>query len=181
MIHRPDFMIVSGNGRNTGKTSFVEQVIKRNAGNHHITAIKVSPHFHTADKKQDLLAGTEDFTILEEKDISGMKDSSRLLRAGAVKVYYIETKDANLRDALNILLESEDISGPVICESGGMRKLITPSLFIMLTRPDLHENTPSFSSLSAKADIIVNYHDREFDLCPQNIVFSERGWEIREK
>jgi hypothetical protein len=179
MILKPEFMIVSGNGRNTGKTSFVERIIKKNCSAHSITAIKVSPHFHASENSNNLIESGKDFMISKETDLHGSKDSSRMMHAGASNVFYIEVMDEHLQEALQYLAENETLNGPVICESGGMRKLLEPSLFIMLTRPDLKKETQSFHSLYPMADHIVNFQDGEFDIDPEGIVYTGNRWEIR--
>ena len=180
MILKPEFMIVSGNGRNTGKTSFVERIIRKNSTTHNITAIKVSPHFHTSENSGIIIGSGRNFRISKETDHDGRKDSSRMLRAGATKVFYIEAKDEQLPDALQFLIEIEGINGPVICESGGMRKLVEPSIFILLTRPDIKTKTSSFRDLSPLADKIIQFESGAFDLDPEKIVYTNNKWEIRE-
>ena len=180
MSIKPEFLIISGNGRNTGKTSFAERVIRKNSAVHNITAIKVSPHFHPANAGINILYANSNFNISMETDMEGVKDSSRMLRAGAAMVYYIEAEDEHLAEAMRVLTEKVKLAGPMICESGGMRKLIEPSLFIVLTRPGLKAETESFRILSPQADLIVHFSDGTFDPDPDNVVFTQNQWEIIE-
>lgn len=178
MIQRPYFMIVSGNGRNTGKTSFVCRVIKTIGSSYPVTAIKVSPHFHPERSGDDILIRHEHFIIRQELSSKKPKDSSLMLAAGAANVYYIETIDTQLTKAINILFTKVRIEGPVICESGGMRRIIKPSVFLLLNTTDSTEEKTGFTELKPMADRIVMFNGKEFDLRPEDISFDGDKWII---
>ena len=144
-------MIVSGNGRNTGKTSFVCEVIRKISQKQAITAIKVSPHYHN-DQKQEALFEGEGFFVLEETKTDGIKDSSRMLQSGASRVFYIEAKDESLAMVLDQLIPMISPGHAVICESGGMRKLIEPSLLLLLNEEGRDEFKTSYRNLLPLAD-----------------------------
>ena len=169
-------MIVSGNGRNTGKTSFVCRVIGAISQTYPVTAIKVSPHFHPNRNFRNIILSEENFVICRENDREGTKDSSRMLRSGAKKVYYIEAKDSHLRKALKALIEKTHIEGAVICESGGMRSMVEPSLFILLNLDGKTEMKPGFAALSPKADRIVMFDGNEFDFQPDKVGYNGHSW-----
>jgi len=42
----PNILLVSGNGRNSGKTTLACKIIERFSKDHEITGLKISPHFH---------------------------------------------------------------------------------------------------------------------------------------
>lgn len=177
-ISRPNFLIVSGNGRNTGKTSFICQAISSLSGTHQITAIKISPHFHPDDAK-DIIFHNAHFIIRKEKDAESPKDSSRMLKEGAKQVFYLEVLDTHIKDAFLKLQEIADLSGPVICESGGLRNIIEPSLFIILNRPNRSELKEGFKKLSPFANKIVMFSGKEFNFSPEEIFFEDNTWKIK--
>lgn len=181
MISEPrklqNFLIVSGNGRNTGKTSFVCKLIESVSKLQPITAIKISPHFH-ADDKTAVLIKEKHFIIRKENNLAGKKDTARMIRAGASQVYYLEVLDNHLSEAFNALINITDLSGPVICESGGLRKIIEPSMFILLNRDDGRETKAGFINLSPLADKIVLFDGNEFDFLPENFLFENGRWVI---
>ena len=179
MIQRPYFMIISGNGRNTGKTSFVCRVITSIGSTYPVTAIKVSPHFHPERSGDDVLIHNEHFIIRKELSSKKPKDSSLMLAAGAANVYYIEAIDSHLPQAINTLFRKVRIEGPVICESGGMRRIIEPSIFILLNKTDNTEEKAGFTELKPMADRIVMFNGKEFDLRPEDISFDGEKWHIR--
>ena len=175
MIRTPNFLIVSGNGRNTGKTTFVCRLISIMSAKYSVTAIKVSPHFHPEGNAKGAIIHDEHYIIKEETDPGTSKDSSRMLRSGAEKVYYIEVKDDHLAEAMKALMPLLPSEGPVICESGGIRQLIEPSLFIMINRNDSTEVKPGFKKFSPLADKIILFDGEGFDVSPEEIRFDGAG------
>jgi hypothetical protein len=177
-IFQSNFLIVSGNGRNVGKTSFICAIISSASEDHSITAIKVSPHFHTVDHK-DAIFQNEHFVIRKEMDVDGTKDSARMLRAGAKDVYYIEVEDDHLEAAILELQKHADLQGPVICESGGMRSIFKPSLFFVVNRPDRSDQKASFIKLVPLADKIILFDGKDFNFPPEDIFFDNSAWKIK--
>jgi len=175
MKSRPDFLIVSGNGRNTGKTSFVCEVIRNISKEHPVTAIKVSPHQHMTQSRDPMLEG-KGFSIREEKDKDGIKDSSRMLLSGAQRVFYIESKDEALANVLDHLLPMIDPGHAVICESGGMRKYIKPSLLLLLNEAGRAELKPSYSELLPIADATVIFNENAFNPSTKVFEFDGSKW-----
>jgi len=175
MMQRPNFMIVSGNGRNTGKTSFVCDVIRKICKKYTVTAIKVSPHYHEKHIQEPLFEDAG-YAIWEEHRQDGVKDSSRMLLSGASRVYYIESTDAHLSYALAHLLPLIPPGNAVICESGGLRKLIEPSLLVLLNKEGLEEKKQSYMDLLPLSDILVTFKGDHFDPIPENIGFDGKRW-----
>jgi hypothetical protein len=87
-----DLLLVTGSGRNVGKTTFICSVI---AGNplQKMAAIKITPHFHDPGEGLIPIVENNNFRIFEETNIHSDKDTSRYLQAGARKSYYIQTND----------------------------------------------------------------------------------------
>ena len=102
-----------------------------------------------------------------------------MLSAGAKKVFYIEVKDDHLEDALKAIMPSIPSDTPVICESGGMRQLIEPSIFIMLNRTGREELKAGFKILSPIADKIIMFDGSGFDVAPDLIDFDGKEWCIK--
>jgi hypothetical protein len=170
-------MIVSGNGRNTGKTSFICEVIGNASKRHAVTAIKVSPHHHGNLSYKPIYVAL-DFSIREETGKEGIKDSSRMLISGASKVYYVESADACLADALDQLLPLIPPGNAVICESGGLRHLIEPSLFVLLNQKGREAKKPSYLELLPFADATVTFYGEGFDPAPESVDFNGTEWTL---
>ncbi len=178
MISRPDFMIISGNGRNTGKTTLACSIIARTSRDYAITAIKISPHMHPSDEAPDEIVRHEHFIIREETSRQGKKDSARMLAAGASRVFYLEVKDEHLEEAFQKLLEVAEITGPVICESGRLRDLIEPSLFILVDRNDGRQDKPGFIRYMPLADMIIRFDGTSYSIESGKVRFDGKKWTI---
>lgn len=178
MKQLPAFLIISGNGRNTGKTTFACKVIASVSKQYPLTAIKVSPHFHPEEDRGEIILKDKHFIIRKEENPQRDKDSSRMLRAGASQVYYLEVLDAHLEEAMDTLLSIRQTEGPVICESGGMRSFIKPSLFIMTNSKDSQDLKAGFKNLVPLADKIIYFDGVGFDFAPERVGFDGMRWAL---
>ena len=178
MMQLENLLIISGNGRNTGKTSFACRVISSAREQNTVTAIKISPHFHLTAEKNNALIVNDHYTISLETDAWSNKDSSRMIAAGAQKVYYLEVKDSHLQDALNDLLPLLPDKSPIVCESGGLRNFIKPSMLILLNEAGREEIKDGFTKLSPLADRIVLFEGNNFNFSPDRIQFDGKKWRI---
>lgn len=129
MNYFPNMIIVRGTGRNVGKTLSACSIISSLAERNEPVGIKISPHFHELNEYQEFIYHSEDFVIVEEKFISG-KDSSRMLQAGAKQVFYIQAKNDQVLNALNMLAQHLNPASPVVVESGGLYDYIEPALLL---------------------------------------------------
>ncbi|NQU52566.1 MAG: hypothetical protein HQ522_08505 [Bacteroidetes bacterium] len=130
-VQLPNLLLIAGNGRNVGKTFLATKIIKQLSQKEEVVGVKISPHFHPFDE-ETVLFKNDEFVILEEKKINS-KDSSLLLQAGAVKVYFVMVLQQNLQQAflqLNKFLPQKAI----VCESGGLHEFINPGLFLFVKR-----------------------------------------------
>lgn len=174
-----NFLIVSGNGRNSGKTSFITDVINQVSVHHPITAIKVSPHIHPSSSPTGLMVSSKNFLIARETSEATDKDTGRMLKAGASVVYYIEATDEYISDAFNKLMNMADLNGPVICESGGLRNIIAPSLLILLNKNDGRKEKDGFRKLLPVADKVIFFGEDEYNSSIQQLRFIGGRWEIK--
>ena len=130
MIHYPNILIIRGTGRNVGKTLTACKIITELSKKHETVGIKISPHFHPLNGAQQIIMQSENFVVANEQDIASNKDSSRMLQAGAKKVYYIQAKNNLLTSALQPVLEAINSEVPVVIESGGLYDFIEPGLLL---------------------------------------------------
>ena len=166
MKNLPNLLLVSGNGRDSGKTSLVCNIIQR-CSDHKITAIKISPHFHAPGPGLEMIVQNQHYTIAEEKSSLGNKDSSRMLKAGAYKVYYLQVKDDHLKEAFTKLLQIVPPSTPLICESGHLRSIIEPGVFILINREGRNTFKPNYINQSFLANLILTFNGSTFNKTAQ--------------
>lgn len=110
-------LLISGSGQKVGKTSLACEVIEKYKAKG-IVALKISPHFHELPEDSQIISSGRDFRIIRETQ-NNNKDSSRMLMAGALKSFYVQSTDKAIAEVMDGL--QEEIAGrPVVCESGGL-------------------------------------------------------------
>lgn len=124
-------LIIGGTGREAGKSSLAALLITKFA-DRGIAAVKITPHRHPDVTGLTLIANNPEFQVYEERNSKSEKDSSRMLRAGAKKVFLVVSGEANLGEAFAALFPFLPEDAPIICESPALRRLIDPDLFILM-------------------------------------------------
>lgn len=172
-----DLLLVTGSGRNVGKTTFICQVIAHQPLKK-FGAIKISPHFHEPTNGLIPILETSEFRIFEETNRDSDKDTSRYLKSGAVKSYYIQTNDSGLKEAFNLTSVLLDPDLPFLVESARLGQILRPELFIFIQGSNEVDN-PFSIEMREKADVTVFSDGNEFSLGPENIYFN-RYWKVEE-
>ena len=114
------------------KLKKIEKMAKNNA----VTAVKISSHFHKLSPADEIIYNSEELQVIVENAKDTGKDSARMLQAGAEKVYYIQARESALPTVISFVKEFNK-GVPVICESGGMIKYLTPACFIIMDRSNV--------------------------------------------
>jgi len=150
-------ILISGTGRNSGKTTMACKIIERLSSTHQVVAIKISPHPHQNQLLKPFISGNG-FNVWKETTPPEGKDSWRMQKAGAQAVFYIESSNNALYQAFTETLQYIDKQSVIVCESGGLRNFIKPALFLMATNP---AQTPKPSSLELLplADTVWELHE----------------------
>ncbi len=158
----PNMILIAGNGRNVGKTTFARKIISHLSESNTVIGLKVSPHLHDLNEDLELILKTSDYLITREKGRS-RKDSSLMLQAGAKKVFLIMAKQDFLEEAFSMIArELQD--HVVIAESGGLSELIKPGIFFFITKPEekiIKEHYLKYGP------IMVNNENSGFDFDPK--------------
>lgn len=150
-----NLLIVGGTGRNVGKTEFVCGIIRKIAAVTDIYALKVSTifpderlfHGNHADHEQE-------GNLYEETRTSSGKDTSRMLRAGAKRVFYLRSDDSAVLKGFEEFLKIIPENSAVICESNSLGTVVEPALRIMV-RSVGGEVKPRAVAQLACADLVV--------------------------
>ncbi len=137
----PEVLSVSGAGRNVGKTTLICQLIQRYASQHPVAAIKISPHFHKVEGLELIGEAPGQFSIYNEVNPGTAKDSSRMLKAGASPVFYVQAVESEMLKAFNECMALVPHGRPVICENGSLTKYIDPGLSLFLMSAGLLNQT----------------------------------------
>ena len=158
MLNYPQMLIVAGTGQNVGKTSLACALIEQVSLQNNVIGIKISPHFHEISSSGKLIMKSENFEIVEELNDYGHKDSSRMLKAGAKRVFYVQTKKDDILNEVMIELQkylTKDVA--IICESGGLRHFVEPGLFLVCRSKDQFEMKQHLKILEPKVDQFILY------------------------
>ena len=171
-----NILLISGSGRNVGKTTFMREVIRKNALQY-LNAIKITPHFHEPTSGLIPISVNKNFRIYQETDINSEKDSSLFLQAGAERVFYIQTTDTFLREAFNLVSGLLPTDQPVIVESAALRKFIVPGFYVFIEKKS-EEMKQSAREMQKLADITIFSDGEQFSLNPESVVFNQ-SWKIQ--
>ena len=128
----PNLLLIAGTGTKAGKTSAACRIIEQ-FRNLNIVSVKISPHFHETTAGLIPLSEEEGYSIYEETNSGTQKDTSRMLQAGAHKVFFAKVWDEKLPVVFNEIMKHIPPAAPIICESPALRDYIEPGVFIIMT------------------------------------------------
>jgi hypothetical protein len=159
MVTIPNLLLIAGTGTKSGKTSLACRIISQ-FPELKIIAIKITPHFH--ETTSGLLSVTEGkgYAIYEETERHGFKDTSRMLDAGAAKVYFAKVWDDQLFDVFIEIMKSIPDNTPVICESPALRNFAEPGVFVIMNSGVILKHK-DISHLTALPHVMFQYEDLE--------------------
>ncbi len=172
----PNVLLISGSGSNVGKTTLSCLLIDRfkDTG---VVAVKITPHWHRQDGDVDILHHEENLLILNEKRRDSRKDSSRMLRSGANKVFFVQnTVDDGLLTAFPIILGAAGRSVPMIVESAALGKYLQPACHFHIVRPGTKKH--KLQNTGIPIDHIIRFDGEAFDFDLERISWEEGGWRI---
>jgi len=139
-----DFFLISGSGRNVGKTTLACRIIEALSVNGEVTAVKISKHIHPLTTKQKVIVDQPGLLIAEELDKSTSKDSSRYLQAGATHSFFIQASDDQF-PTLAVWLK-DHLKSKVVCETGFLGNFLVPSKAFFVEgnerQKEIHWNFP---------------------------------------
>ncbi len=178
----PNLIIIGGSSRNVGKTTLAIKLIEKYAPFVSIIGLKVTSirpgeeAQHGGHQKLDLL----NFSIIEETITNSSKDTARMLTAGADKVYYIQTPDSKIKEAVDIFLATKNTGCPIVCESRNLRSAVIPGLFVLLKHFDTALIKPGFDVYEKLADITltINPNMKNSGELAEKIVWDGRNWKL---
>ncbi len=164
-------LMIGSAGSNVGKTELACAIIRKFANRHPITAFKVTT---IKEKDGQCPRGGEgcgvcsslegNFDIREETDSETDKDTARLLRAGAKKVFWLRCLQSHLRPARDALLKTIEKDHLIICESNSMRQAVRPAAFVMVKNNPSQSLKQSAQEVAHLADEILISENNDFDL-----------------
>jgi len=128
-----NLLLIAGTGTKSGKTTIACRIIEQ-FKLLNITAIKITPHFHdTTEGLKSIEEEPGGYAIYEETNRNSTKDTSRMMQAGASRVYFAKVFDNRLLFVFNKIKDLIPEGTPIICESPALRNFIEPGIFIIMS------------------------------------------------
>lgn len=185
MMEIPNMIILGAAGRNVGKTEFACELIRRYARTGTVVGIKV-----TTIKEKDgkcprggegcgvcsSLAGN--YMITEEREGPPAKDTIRMLRAGAEKVFWLRVLQDHLEEGMRDLLSRIPANACLVCESNSSRAVVKPGLFLVIREAGSTTIKDSCRKVIEHADQLVSFHGTGWDFSPDQVVFEQGQWRL---
>jgi len=183
----PGMVMIGAASRNVGKTELACDLSSRFSKQHQVIAIKV-----TAVDRNDGLCPRGgkgcgvcssldcDFAITEETQGPPGKDTTRLLKAGAHRVFWLRSLKTHLAKGFGVLLDSLPQDALLVVESTSLRNHVDPDLFILARDPGITTIKQSAQGVLHLADRVLFFSGHGFDFDTDRIDLVEHQWVIRE-
>jgi hypothetical protein len=172
----PNLLLIAGTGTKSGKTSMACKVIEEFAWMP-VTAVKISPHFHESTAGLISKSESKGYSIYEETQNNSSKDSSRMLSAGAERVYFAKVWDDQVAEVFNKIMEYVPANAPIVCESPALRNFVEPGLFIIMTSNSV-DRMKNINHLQALPHVMFKLEELKYsDILP--IRFEGGKWFYR--
>jgi hypothetical protein len=174
----PRLIIIAGNGRDSGKTTFACRIIQKFGGMIPLVAVKISPHQH-ASVPLDVDLQPDAYSIAEEVNTLSSKDSSRMLAGGAKRSFFVTSHDDKLHEVILQIMELAGKESYIICESGGLRKYVKPGIFLLVNRRGRNDIKPESLQLTEYNPVWITFNGKEFDFDMNRIMIRGKRWTVK--
>jgi len=174
----PNLLLIAGTGNKSGKTTIVCRITE-SFPDLRITAIKITPHFHETTAGLIVFAYSDGYSIYEETNTESGKDTSRMLRSGAAKVYFAKVWDDKLYEAFSKIMEIIPEGMPVICESPALRNFVEPGAFIIMTSENTY-NKKYIKHLQILPHLMIKLEELD-NITTLPIGFEDGKWFLKSK
>jgi molybdopterin-guanine dinucleotide biosynthesis protein A len=176
-------LLIGAAGRNVGKTEFACELIRRHAAQHAVIGVKITvireqggacPRGGTGCGVCSSLS--EPFRLTEEHEGVSDKDTARMRRAGARRVFWLRVHQAALTEGVRALREACADHVPIICESNTARLAITPGVFLVIREAHVAAIKDSCRQVLHLADRQLLFTGTGWDLPPDDFCFAAGRW-----
>lgn len=161
-----NLLIIAGTNATLGAADLACQLISRLSADYEVVAVKVNAAFDKACKLCVSVLREEDYILLEERNATSTDDSSRMLAAGAARVWSIQAQGLGLQRCWSQLQKHLPQDTPLVVVSDELAH-IEHSAALVLLQDDERQND---AALASSASCIVMSDDK----C--HIHFEEGFW-----
>ena len=151
-------VVIGGHTRNIGKTSVMAGLI---AGTLEMgwTAFKITQFGHgvCSANGEPCDCETDEHTIAisEERERGSGTDSSRYLDAGAVRSFWVRTRQGQLSEAMPRLRKELERAGNAVIESNSVLRFLRPDLYVAVLDPAVADFKESAKRYLDRADAVL--------------------------
>jgi len=173
-----NILVIGGTGRNIGKTELVCQIISMISREHTVFGAKISAIY----PDETLFHGAHstpgsDYSLHEETRRDRSKDSSRMLRAGAGRVFYLQSEDTTVLRGFREIQRLLPPHAALICESNSLSTYIKPGLFLMIKPVEGYLKPRAHRSFQ-HADLVITSDGVSGFPELNRIIFDGNGWQL---
>lgn len=151
-------VVVGGHTRNIGKTSVVVGLIAA-LPELQWTAFKITQFGHgicSADGEPcDCETDAHTIAVTEEHSRTSGTDTARFLAAGAVRCFWVRTRQGQLAGAMPRVRKELAASTNAIVESNSIVRLLKPDLYLTVLDPEISDFKPSAQYVLDRADAVL--------------------------
>jgi len=187
MIKLDGMLMIGSAGSNVGKTELACTILRKfRRKSRDIVGIKVTT---IKNKDGQCPRGGDgcgvcssldgEYSITEETNSNSDKDTSRLLAAGAGRVFWIRTMQSHLEEAATALLDMIGHDAACICESNSLRLVVEPGLFLIAEKENQKGWKDSARQVKRYADKIIVSDSKSFDLDINRIKLKDGKWTLQ--
>ena len=151
-------VVVGGQTRNIGKTSVVAGLIA-SLPQMEWTAFKVTQFGHgicsANGEPCDCETDAHTVAVTEECSFDSGTDSARFLAAGAVRSYWVRTRQGQLAEAMPRVRKELAQAKNAILESNSIVRFLKPDLYLTVLDPAVRDFKPSAQYFLDRADAVL--------------------------
>jgi hypothetical protein len=142
-----NLLLIGATAKDSGKTTLCEWVIRKFSAQAAIYGVKVTIYHGEREGMG--------FSVTEETRSGDEHDTTRMLAAGAHRVFWVRCDRSSVGVALTELFSRIPHDALIVCESNSVRNYLIPRLFIMVTGGEGEPMKQSAREVLPLADIVV--------------------------
>ncbi len=151
-------VVVGGHTRNIGKTSVVAAIIAA-LPQYNWTAFKITQYGHgicsANGEPCDCENDTHSLAVTEERSKASDTDSARFLQAGALRAFWVRTRQGQLAEAMPRIRKELDTAENAILESNSILRFIQPDMYLTVLNFSVADFKPSAQYFLDRADAVL--------------------------
>jgi hypothetical protein len=152
-------VVVGGHTRNIGKTSVVAGLIAA-MPEMHWTAFKITQFGHgmCSANGESCDCETAEHTVAVSEERPGgdaTTDSGRYLAAGAVRSFWVRTRQGDLSEAMPRIRKEIELAENVVIESNSVMRFLRPDLYLSVLDPETADFKDSAKYFLDRADAVL--------------------------